>query len=84
MHGYTRVLAVIQKCLPTGLSDVQHRRTDRSVAKPFCQPDHSIRDLTIMVVLKIHKNDANYRRWKESHWIKALCLLTPDGLIINL
>ena len=64
-------------------SDIQHRRTDRPVAKHFCQPDHSIRDLTIMVVEKIHRNDANYRRRKESHWIKALRSLTPDGLNIN-
>ena len=64
-------------------SDIQHGRTDRTVAKHFCQRDQSIRDLTIMVVEKIHKNDANYRRRKESNWIKALCLLTSNGLNIN-
>ena len=56
---------------------------DRPVAKHFCQLDHSIRDLTIMVVEKIHKNDANYRRRKESQWIHVLRSLTPDGLNIN-
>ena len=65
------------------IDDIQHRRTDRPVAKHFCQSDHSIHDLTIMVVEKIYKNDANYRRRKESHWIKILRSLTPHGLNIN-
>ena len=64
-------------------SDIHHRRTDRPVARHFCQSDHSIHDLTIMAVEKIHRNDVNFRRRKESHWISILHTLIPDGLNIN-
>ena len=64
--------------------DINHQGTDRPVVIHLCQPDLSIHDLTIMVVKKIHKNDANYRQWKESHWMQMLCSLTPDGLNICL
>ena len=60
-------------------SDITHQLMDRLVARHFCQSDHSIHDLTIMVVEKIHRNDVNFRRRKESHWT-----LTPDSLNINL
>ena len=64
-------------------SDINHRRTDRPMVKHFCQSDHSINDLTIMAVEKIHRNDVNLRRRKESHWISILSTLIPDGLNIN-
>ena len=65
-------------------SDIHHQRTDRQVARHFCQPYHSIHDLTIMVVDKIHRNNKEYRCRKENHWIKMHHSLIPDGLNINL
>ena len=64
-------------------SDINHRRTDRPVARHFSQPDHSIHDLTIMVIEKIHREDSNHRKRKESHWIELLRSLTPNGLNVN-
>ena len=53
-------------------SDIKHRRTDRPVAKHFSLPDHSMEDLSIMVIQKIYRKDTNYRRRKESHWIETI------------
>ena len=64
-------------------SDINHRRTDRPMAKHFCQSDHSIRNVIIMDVEKIHKNNVNLRLWKESYWISVLRMLYPEGLVIN-
>ena len=65
-------------------SDITHQRTDRPVARHFCQSHHSIHDLTRMAVEKIHRIGVNFRWRKESHWISVLRTLTPDGLNINL
>ena len=64
--------------------DIKHRRTDRPVAKHFSLPDHSMEDLSISVIEKIYREDADYRKRKESHWIQSVRLLTPDGLDLNL
>ena len=54
-------------CLTGHRLDIHHQRTDRPVAKHFCQADHSIHNLTIMAVEKIHRNDINLRQRKESY-----------------
>ena len=64
-------------------SDINHHRTDRPVAQHFTLPDHSIKDLTIMVIEKIHREDINHRKRRESHWIEMIRSLTPDGLNLN-
>ena len=61
-------------------SDIKHKRIEKPVAKHFNQVDHSINDLAIMVIEMIHKDDTEYRRRKESHWIETIRSLTPDGL----
>ena len=61
-------------------SDIHHRRLDRPVAKHFNLLDHSLDDLTIMIIEKIHRVDALFRKRRESHWIQAVRSLTPDGL----
>ena len=64
-------------------SDINHNWIDRTVAKYFSQPDHSIHDLTIMVIEKIHWDDSHHRKRKENHWIELLWSLTPYGLNVN-
>ena len=73
----------LRVCLTGHRSDINHQRTDRPVAKHFCESDHSIHDLTIMDVEKIHRNDVNLSRRKESYWISVLCTLIPEGLNTN-
>ena len=57
--------------------------TDRPMAKHFSLPDHSMEDLSIMVIEKIYRKDTDHRRRKESHWIEMILSLTPDGLNLN-
>ena len=61
-------------------SDISHRRLDKPVAHHFNQPHHSLKDLTIMIIEKIHREDANFRKLKESYWIETIKTLSPNGL----
>ena len=61
-------------------SDINHRRLDRPVAQHFNQPHHSLKDLTIMLIKKIYRKDANFRKQKESSWIETIKPLSPCGL----
>ena len=61
-------------------SDIKHHRTEKPVARHFNLSDHSIDDLSIMVIEKIHREDVEYRRRKESHWITTIRSMRPDGL----
>ena len=61
-------------------SDISHRRLDRPVAHHFNQPHHSLKDLTIMIIEKIYREDANFRKLKESYWIETIKTLSPNGL----
>ena len=70
-------------CLTGHQSDIKHRRTNRPVAKHFSLPDHSMHDLSIMVIKKIYREDTDHWRQKESHWIETIRLLTPYGLNLN-
>ena len=60
-------------------SDIRHKRMKKPVAKHFNLVDHSIKDLAMMVIKTIHREDTEYRR-KESHWIEMIRSLTSDGL----
>ena len=53
-------------------SDIKHRRIEKPVAKHFPLPDHSLEDLTIMVIGVIHREDSEYRKRKESRWIEMI------------
>ena len=64
-------------------SDINHLRSDLPVAKHFNLLDHSLKDLSIMVIEKIHRDDTTLRKKKESHWIQAIRSLTPHGLNLN-
>ena len=61
-------------------SNINHQRLDRPVAQQFNQQHHSLKDLTIMVIEKIHREDVNYRKQKESYWIETIKSLSPNGL----
>ena len=52
----------LQVCLTGHWSDISHRRLDRPVAHHFNQLHHSLKDLTIMIIEKIHREDANFRK----------------------
>ena len=53
-------------------SDIKHRRTEKPVAIHFSLPDHSMDDLKVMVIEKIHREDNEYRKRKESRWIEMI------------
>ena len=61
-------------------SDISHHRLDRPVALHFNQPHHSLKDLTIMVIEKIYREDAQLRRQKERYWIETIKTLSLNGL----
>ena len=50
------------------------------MARHFNLVDHSMNDLTIMVIETIHRQDTEYRKRKERYWIELLRSLAPDGL----
>ena len=58
--------------------DINHHHLEKPVARHFNLLGHSLQDLTIMVIEKIHKEDAVLRKIKESHWIQTIRSLTPD------
>ena len=64
-------------------SDIKHCRLEKPVAKHFNLPGHSIDELTILVIEKIYRDNASFRRLKESLWIQTLWTLAPNGLNHN-
>ena len=46
--------------------DIKNRRLEKSVAKHFNFVGHSLDDLSIFIVEKIHREDASFRKAKES------------------
>ena len=64
-------------------SDIRTKKVDKPVAAHFNQPDHSMGDLEVMGIEKIHSDDARRRKYRESHWIYELATLTPSGLNID-
>ena len=66
-------------------SDINHHRLERPVhmSRHFNLSDHSLKDLSIMVLEKIHRDNASHRKRKESHWIQAIRSLALDGLKLD-
>ena len=64
-------------------SDIRTRKTDKPVAAHFCQSDHSIEDLEVRGIEKIHNNSTQWRRERESFWIFTLRTLAPDGMNLD-
>ena len=65
-------------------SDIKHQRLEKPVAQHFNSNDHSLEDLSIFVIEKIHREEATFCKAKESYWIQTLRLLTPEGLNLKL
>ena len=61
-------------------SDIKHRHLEKPVASHFNSEGHSLEDHSISVIEQIHREEANFRKVKESHWIWALQSLIPEGL----
>ena len=47
------------------------------------QPDHSLEDLEVMAIQKIHRDDTTCRRHRESYWIFELATLVMSGINID-
>ena len=64
-------------------SDIKQRRLEKSVASDFNSEGHSLENFSIFVIKQIHKEKANFRKAKESYWIRTLRSLVPEGLNLN-
>ena len=65
-------------------SDIRWRKKlEKLVASHFNKPDHSLEDLEVMAIEKIHRDDTAYRRHGESYWIFELATLAPSGINID-
>ena len=64
-------------------SDIRTRKTKKLVAAHFCQSDHSIEDLEVRGIEKIHDNNTQWRIERESFWIFTLRSLAPDGMNLD-
>ena len=71
-------------CLTGNLSNIKHQRIESPVARHFSLHYHSTEDLTIMVIEAIHREDTQYRKRKESRWIKTIQSLTQHCLNLTL
>ena len=61
-------------------SDIHTQKTDKPVAAHFNLPDHTLDDLQVMGIKKIHNNDTEWRKHRESYWIFTLDTLAPTGM----
>ena len=81
---YICIISQTENALQTRLtghqSDINYQRLVRQVAQHFNQPHHFLKDLTIMVIEKIHRGDDNFRKQKESYWIETIKSLSPNRL----
>ena len=64
-------------------SAIKHRRLDKPEANRFNSEDHSLENLSIFVIEQIHREEANFRKAKESYWIQTLRSLAPEGLNLD-
>jgi len=64
-------------------SDILAKKLEKPVASHFNQPDHSLEDLEVMAIEKIHRDDTTRRRHRESYWIFELATLAPSGINID-
>ena len=60
--------------------DINHRRVEKPVAYHFHSNRHSLEDLSVFILEKIHKEEATFHKAKESHWIRTFRTLAPEGL----
>ena len=54
----------------------------KPVTRHFNQPGNYLHDLSIFVIIKIHRGDTDFLRHKESYWIWMLHSLAPNAMNI--
>ncbi len=64
-------------------SDIRTKKVEKPVAAHFCQANHSLRDLEVKAIEKIHNNGTQRRRERESYWIFTLRTLAPEGINLD-
>ena len=64
-------------------SDIKNHREEKPVAAHFNSVGHSMEDLQIIIIEKIHREDVVHRRRKESYWINSLQSMVPDGMNLD-
>ena len=64
-------------------SDIRTRKMEKPVVAHFCQPDHTMEDLEVRGIEKIHENSKQWRKERESYWIFTLRTLSPHGLNLD-
>ena len=64
-------------------SYIRTGKIDKPVAAHFTQPDHSLEDLQVMGIEKIHHEDTTLRKLRESNWISTLGTLAPTRMNIE-
>ena len=62
---------------------IKHQHLEKTVATRFNSEGHSLEDLSIFVIEQIHGEKANFRKAKESDWIRTLRSLVPGGLNLD-
>ena len=64
--------------------DIKHQRLEKPVAAHFNSEGHYLQNLSIFVIEQIHREEASYRRAKESYWIQGSQIADPRGTGLNL
>ena len=60
-------------------SDIKHQCLEKPVASYFNSKGHYLEDLSIFVIEQVHREEVNFRKVKESHWIQTFESLAPRG-----
>ena len=63
--------------------DIGTRKMEKPVMAHFCQPDHTMEDLEVRGIEKIHRNSKQWRKEKECYWIFTFRTLYPHRLNLN-
>ena len=61
-------------------SDINHRSLEKPVAQHFNSNGHSLEDLSVFKIEKIHREAATFSKAKERHWIWTLHSLAREEL----
>jgi len=64
-------------------SDIRTGKIEKPVASHFNLPDHSLKDLQVMRIEKIRRDDVAQRKLRESNWICTLGTLVPSGMNLD-
>ena len=59
---------------------VHHRIQEKPVAAHFNSGEHSVEDMTVMIIERLWKDDLVLRKIRESRWISTLDTASPKGM----